>query len=177
MRTRTLLLLLALIGIAVFAAVNWTAITTPTTLSLVVTTVEAPIGLIMLSLTTLLTVLFLVFVAYWQTTVILEARRHTHELQEQRRLADQAEASRFTELRGFLETELRKLGDQSVESRATVAARLDQIEQSLRAEVEQAGNTLSAYIGELEDRLESKAGDRSRTGPSDRQNIERDRSP
>jgi len=118
MRTRTLLLLLALIGIAVFAAVNWTAITTPTTLSLVVTTVEAPIGLIMLSLTTLLTVLFLVFVAYLQTTVILEARRHTHELQEQRQLADQAEASRFTELRGFLETELRKLGEQSVESRA-----------------------------------------------------------
>ncbi|MHB1226798.1 MAG: hypothetical protein ACYC0O_04635 [Desulfurivibrionaceae bacterium] len=33
-------------------------------------------------------------------------------------------------------------------------ARLDQLDRDLRSAVEQSGNTLAAYIGELEDRLE-----------------------
>jgi uncharacterized protein YicC (UPF0701 family) len=85
--------------------------------------------------------------------VLLEARRHSRELQAQRELADKAEASRFTDLRGFLETELRKLGEQVAESRAGITGRLDQAEQDLRTAIEQSGNSLAAYIGELEDRL------------------------
>ncbi len=98
-------------------------------------------------------VLFLIFAAYLQTSVLLDARRHSRELQAQRELADKAEASRFTDLRGFLETELRKLGEQVAESRAGITGRLDQAEQDLRTAIEQSGNSLAAYIGELEDRL------------------------
>jgi len=35
-----------------------------------------------------------------------------------------------------------------------VQTRLDQLHQDLRSTIEQAGNTLAAYIGEFEDRLE-----------------------
>ena len=153
MRTRTLLLLVVLIAIGVFAAINWTAIVAPTTLSLLVTDVQAPLGLIMLGVTALVTLLFLLFVVYLQTSVHLDTRRHTRELQGQREQADKAEASRFTELRAFLETELRKLAEQSGAAQANMTARLDQVQRELGAAILQTEHSLSAYIGELEDRL------------------------
>ena len=161
MRTRTLLLLVVLIAIGVFAAINWTAIVAPTTLSLLVTDVQAPLGLIMLGVTALVTLLFLLFVVYLQTSVHLDTRRHTRELQGQRELADKAEASRFTELRAFLETELRKLEEQSGTAQANMAARLDQVQRELGATILHTENSLSAYIGELEDRLHRTDGSRS----------------
>lgn len=165
MRAPTLLLLVVLTGIVVFAGVNWSVITAPTTVSLLVTDVQAPLGLILFGITVLLTVLFLIFAVYLQTSVLLDARRHSRELQAQRELADQAEASRFTDLRGFLETELRKLGGQVAESRTGVTGRLDQAEQNLRTTIEQTGNSLSAYLGELEDRLERAGEGKIQTGP------------
>jgi uncharacterized integral membrane protein len=154
MYLRTLLLLIVLGAIAAFAAVNWGAFTTPTPLSLVFATVQAPLGLIMLGLAAILTVLFLVFLVYLQTSVILEARRYARELRAQRELAEQAETSRFTELRSYLENELPKLADQTANLRTDVQTRLEQLGHNLRSAIEQAGNTLAAYIGELEDRLE-----------------------
>lgn len=165
MKIRTLLLLLAVLAIVLFAALNWTAITTPTTLSLLVATVEAPLGLIMLGLLVLLTGLFTVFAGYLQTSMLLEARQNTKELQAQRRLADQAEASRITELQNLLNSALLKLEQQSLESRQANQARLDLLEQSLRAAVTQEGTTLSAYIGELGDRLDRREAAISGTPP------------
>jgi uncharacterized integral membrane protein len=143
MKARTLLLLVVLGVIIVFAALNWAAFTATTTLSLGLTTIEAPLGLIMLGLLIFLTALFLIFVVYLQTSVLVEARRHARELQAHRGLADQAEASRFTELRNFLETELQRIEQRDAASHSAVLQRMEQSE-----------NTLAAYIGELEDRLE-----------------------
>lgn len=84
----------------------------------------------------------------------MENRRISRELKANKELADQAEASRFTELRTFLEAELTKQNNLQAESRTTVIARIDQQERDLRAAIENSGNTLAAYIGELEDRLE-----------------------
>src|SRR5512139_1082339 len=136
MRLRTLMMLIVLGAIAAFAAVNWAAFTTPTTLSLLFTVVQAPLGLIMLGLAALITVLFLVFVVYLQTSVIIETRRYGRELQAQRELADKAEASRFTELHGFLDAELSKLAERVAEVKTGTETRLDQLERDLRAAVE-----------------------------------------
>ena len=155
MRAPTLLLLVVLTGIVVFAGVNWGVITAPTTVSLLVADIQAPLGLILFGLTVLVTVLFLIFAAYLQTTVLLDARRHSRELQAQRELADKAEASRFTDLRNYLDMELRKLGEQMAESRLGVIARVDLAQQDLRTTIEESGNSLAAHIGELEDRLPS----------------------
>jgi hypothetical protein len=138
MGMRTLLLLLVVIALAAFTILNWTAFTTPTSLSLVFASVQAPLGLVMLVIAGLITIAFLLYVAYLQGTVILETRRAARELQSQRQLADQAEASRFTELHKTLEE------------------RLDRLDHDLRATVEQTGTVLTAYIGEVEDRLERK---------------------
>ena len=96
MQIRTLLMLVVLGAIVLFAALNWSSFMAPTTMSLGFAAVQAPLGLILLGLMALLTALFLVFVVYLQTSVLLETRRHARELQTQRELADQAEASRFT---------------------------------------------------------------------------------
>jgi uncharacterized integral membrane protein len=132
---RTLLLLLVLGALALFVAVNWTAFTTPTSLSLLVGSIEAPLGLIMLMITGALAAVFLGYAFYLQTSLLLETRRMTRELATQRQLADQAEASRFTELK------------------ATVESRLDRLEQGVRTAIDHAGNGLSAQIAELDDRM------------------------
>jgi len=159
MHIRTLFVLLVLGVMAVFAAVNWSSFMAPTTLSLLFATIQAPLGLIMLGFTALLTVVFLLFIAYLQASLLMDTRRHTRELQAQRTLADQAEASRIAELRGYLEAELPKITKEIAESRVAVDTHLDLLDRDLRSVVEQAGNTLAAYIGELEDRL-----DRGKTG-------------
>jgi len=51
MRARTMILSVILVGISIFAALNWTAFTMPTPLHLVVVRVEAPLGAIMLAVT------------------------------------------------------------------------------------------------------------------------------
>jgi hypothetical protein len=145
MKLSTLLFLAVLVVALAFSIANWGVIMAPTELSLIVATVRAPLGLILLGLVLLVTVLFLGFLVYLQTTVLIESRRQARELEAQRVLADQAEASRFTELRGFVDQELK-----------SIVARMDRSEQELKSAVERAGNTLSAYIGELEDRLERR---------------------
>ena len=123
-------------------------------LSLLFATIQAPLGLVMLGFTALLTVLFLLFIAYLQASLFMDTRRHMRELQFQRTLADQAEASRIADLRSFLEAGLPNLTKEITESRIALETRLDRLERDLQAIVEQAGNTLAAYIGELEDHLE-----------------------
>ena len=95
----------------------------------------------------------------------MENRRNARELQAQRELADQAEASRFSQLRSFLERELGRLGEKTEESKVVVLAKLEALERELRSVVEQSGNTLAAYIGEIEDRLERAPGGRLSKDP------------
>ncbi len=154
MKLHILLLLLIFAAIAAFSALNWGVFLSPTELSLGYTTVQIPLGLVMLGLLVFITALFLVFVVYLQGSALLETRRHSRELRKNREIADEAEASRFTELRTFLEMELAKQAEQNTESRAAVLTRIDQLEHDFRSFMEQSENTLAAYIGELEDRLE-----------------------
>lgn len=161
MKARTILLLVVLAAIVLFAALNWSVFMAPTPLSLAVTEVQAPFGLVMLGLIVFLTALFLVFVVYLQSTVLMDARRNARELQTNRELADKAEASRFTELREYLAAELQSLAQHNVELKTSMLARIEQLERQVQTTVENSGNTLAAYVGELGDRL-----DRDARGPA-----------
>ncbi len=158
MRVRTALMLVILVALGIFAALNWAVFTAPTALNLVFARVEAPLGVVMLAITVAVTLLYVVFLAWLETAALLEARRSAREIHAQRELAQHAEASRYTELKAFISTELGELRT-ARESRALeLSSRLDRVETELRADIERAGNTLAAYIGELEERLER--GDR-----------------
>lgn len=153
MRIRSLLLILVITLIAAFTVLNWNVFLANTTLSFGITTLEAPLGLIMLGLLVFMVAYCLVYVLYLQSNVLMDTRRNAKELQTNRELADKAEASRLTELRGFVEAGLKQSAEQDKAAQQAVMARLDAMENSLRTSVEQSGNSLSAYIGELEDRL------------------------
>jgi uncharacterized integral membrane protein len=99
MRLRSLFLLLILALVTAFTALNWSVFMADTPLSLGVTTLHAPLGLIMLGLLVFVVAYGLVYVLYLQTNVLMDTRRNAKELQTHRELADKAEASRFTELR------------------------------------------------------------------------------
>jgi hypothetical protein len=157
MKIRTIFLLMVLVAIAAFAMLNWNAFMMPTTLSLGVAVVQAPLGLVMLGLLVFLSAFFLLFVAYMQASVLFEVRRHERDLRANRELADNAEASRFTELRVLLEAEIKRQADLHAESRVVIIDRVDQLDRDFRSALEEAGNTLGAYIGELEDRLDGGA--------------------
>lgn len=161
MYLRTLLILLVLGAVTIFAAINWEAFTAPTTLSLIFASVEAPLGLILLAIVGVLTLLFLLYVVYLQSSVLVESRRNARELQAQRELAEQAEVSRINQLRSFLESELLRLGERNEESKVVVVAKLEALERELASVIQQSGNTLAAYIGEIEDRLERASSGRS----------------
>lgn len=143
MTARTITLLLLLTLLALFAVVNWGTFIAPTRLSLLVTSVEAPLGLVMLGFVALLTVAFLGYVMYVQASALATGRRQAEELRQQRELADQAEASRFTELREYLAGELEALRASQRES-----------EERLREELSTAVNGLAASIGVVDERLE-----------------------
>ena len=160
MQIRTIVFVVILGAIGALAALNWETFTTPTDLWLGVTTVHAPVGMVMLGLCAVLLAFFLTFIIYLQSSVLQEARRHARELQVNRELAEQAETSRFTELRRFIEAELQVRDTQNNEARAAMMARLDKLDASIATIVDQTGNSLAAQIGEIEDRLvrDGKAG-------------------
>ena len=148
MRVRSLLVLLVIGLIAAFAVLNWSAFSTPTWLSLGFVTFQAPLGLLMLALMAVLTMVFVVYMAVWQGTVLMETRKHAKDLQAQRTIAEQSEASRFTELRAVLQLELEKM-----------AERITKSQEALRSEITESANSLAAMIGEIDDRNRGRRGD------------------
>ncbi len=162
MTLRSLLFLIVFGALVAFVLVNWQVLNAPTTLSLAFTEVQAPLGLVMLAFIVLVTVLLLAYIVYLQMSGLLETRRHGKELQVQRDLADQAESSRFTELRSYLESRFSRSDDRRDEVERAVQARLDALESQLKASVELQGNALSAALAELADRYDRDRQDRDR---------------
>ena len=152
---RCLLIALSLAALGVFALLNWTAFTASTTLSLGFAELQAPLGLVMLVVTVALSAMFLVYIVFQQAGVILEARRYAKELKSHRELADTAEASRFTDLRVFLDSELRKLEAQQAASTRELNTRLSQVEQNLQDKLAESTRSLSAYMGEVDGKLDT----------------------
>lgn len=153
MKIRTLAFLVLFLAIAVFAILNWSTFTSRTSLSLGVTSVEAPLGLIMLALLVLLTALFIAFAAYLQAAALVDARHHARGLEASRRLAEDAEASRFTELHRYMVEAFTRLEALGETSKTDMRTWLNDCNHDLRSAIEGSGNTLAAYLGELEDRF------------------------
>jgi hypothetical protein len=154
MRIAGLTVVVALLLLGAFAALNWDAFTADTTLSLLVTSVTAPLGLVMLTVAVALTALGLAFALVVRTTMLLESRRLSRELQTQRELAERAEASRLTELRAFLERRLAELETSARNAPQLVIERINVLDRSLQEAINTATASMSSAIGEVEDKLE-----------------------
>lgn len=158
MRTRTIFLVVAMLLLAGFVALNVDEFSRVSMLSLGFTTVEVSLGFVMLLLLVVATVVFLASTLYMQSTNLLETRRYARELNTQRELADKAEASRFTELRSYLEVQALAAQHREAAAATVLAERFSQQQQALLARLEQSDNTMAAHMGQLQDRLERRGG-------------------
>lgn len=114
--------------VTVFVILNWNVFITPTPLSFGFSTIEIPLGMVMLALTLGTYVLMTTYANHLRKSALIQAGISAEELQKQRRLADQAEASRFTELRNFLNEEFKQLAESRAQFHRDVNERLSALE-------------------------------------------------
>lgn len=156
MRSRTVLLVVAILLVAGFAALNWSEIVRPSPLLFGPIVMDAPLGAILLGVLALTLVLFLVSTAAMRTQSLIDYRTHTKTLEAQRELADKAEASRFIELRQHLDTHLKDMRERdAIAATEMEKARLEN-QREIRTQLEQINRTIAARMNELEHRLESR---------------------
>ena len=153
MKSKILLLVVGIVLIAAFAALNVNEFTRISTLNLGFTTMQLSLGLVMLMLVVAMLVIFLVTTLYMHSTNLLEARKYDKQLSAQRELADKAEASRFTELRRYLESQAALTMNQSNDTMAAMDRRMMQTEKLVLNRLEQSDNSNAAYWGQHGDDL------------------------
>lgn len=156
MRARFILLVLAILAVAAFAALNWSEFTRESPLLFGAVVMDAPLGLIMLGLLGLAVLGFIVSAATMRTTNLLESRQHYKSLEAQRDLADKAEASRFTDLRQHLDTQLRELRQRDAIAATEFEKAMVGSQRELRTQLEQMNRMLVTRMGELENRLDAR---------------------
>ena len=154
MRLRTIFLIIGIVLVAAFAALNVDEFTRSSVLSLGFTTVQVPLGMVMLLLLVIAIVVFLASTLYMQGVNLVETRQYARELNVQRELADKAETSRFTELRSFIEAQSAATLHREAANATVLAERLAQTQAALLYRAEQSDNSTAAHIGQLEDRLD-----------------------
>ncbi len=148
------LILVGLVLLGIFALANWSVLSAPTTLSFVAFHLEAPLGLLLLGMLLLFVALFTAYVLVLRTTMLMDARHYARELESQQQLANKAEASRLSDLRAQIDREFAQLRETADKSRTDLGARIEGVESALRSNIEEATRSLSAYIGEVDDKLD-----------------------
>jgi hypothetical protein len=131
-RFRSLLVLAASGLAALFVVLNWRVFAASAKLNLLLTSPEVPVGVVMLLLFALALLVLWIIVGRWQGTLLVEFRRQAQELQAQRLLAENAEASRFTELGALIREEIAKLRTELQETEHSIAATLGEMDDRLR---------------------------------------------
>jgi uncharacterized integral membrane protein len=142
MRLRTLLAIIVAALIAAFLIVNWQVLAAPAKVNFVFGSIETPVGVVMLAICGPVVLALMVYVGMWQSTALLETRRQAKELQAQRILADNAEASRFTELGALMRSEI-----------AGLDQRLQAAIDAMRGEFRDIEGSIAATLGEMDDRI------------------------
>lgn len=154
MTPKSVLIGLTMLLLAAFVSLNWQAITASGPVSLGFTQLDAPLGLILLAFCLLLCALFLAYIVLLQAKVILDTRRVAKDLQQQRELADKAEASRFTQMGTQVEALIQQATAQQLTALTQLSGRVERLEESLGQALSEATGSLSACIGEVEDKLD-----------------------
>jgi hypothetical protein len=154
MRTRAVLLVVAILLVAAFAALNWGEVVRSAPLSFGMFVMNAPLGVILLGLLALAVVAFALSAATIRTQALVDYRNHHRNLEQQRSLADKAEASRFTDLRQHLDSQLRDLRERDAVAATEFEKAMVQSQRELRTQLEQMNRTIAARLGELETRLD-----------------------
>jgi len=97
--------------IGALAVLNWSTLTAPAPLNLVIAQVQAPLGVVLLGVAAVMAGLFLVASLGNQIGSLMETRRLLKEIQRVQELADKAEVSRIESLHRLIADEFRALNE------------------------------------------------------------------
>ena len=153
MHLRTVFLLLLFILCSIFLIVNWEGVMANVTVNLLWTEIQAPLGLILLLGPGLLILICLVYGFIQQAGLSMELRRVNKQLQQARDLAQKAELSRFTELKSEMQKQITELQNQSASRHSSLMAAINGVQAAVDESGQETVNSLSASVGEVEDRL------------------------
>ncbi len=142
MKIRTIALFLLLVVMAVFLVINWGALSAETTVNLVYTEIQAPLGILVVCGFAALIVLMLIYTVWQAASVTLELRSAYKETRNARALADDAEKSRFTESNKLLIERIEKL-------ESLLLARNDELGQEVRRLRDEMGQKFAAVNTEV----------------------------
>ena len=162
MRPRLTILLVAILLVAGFAALNWSEFLRPTPLSFGVFVMDAPLGLILLSVLTVVLLAFIASSIHMQTVNLLDTRQHSKELHAQRELADKAEASRFTDLRTHLDAQMKEIHQREVIAATELEKAVAAGQRELRTQLELMNRTLATRLADIENRIDARVDQRAR---------------
>lgn len=156
MRARLIILLLVILAVAGFAALNWAEFMRSTPLNFGLFVMDAPLGAILLGLLVLGLVAYLVASGVTHSHMRQTEHRYARDLQAQRELADKAEASRYTELRQYLDSHFREGDQRGAVVSAEFERSMQQGQRDLRAQLDQMNQTLARRLSDLEERMEAR---------------------
>lgn len=146
MRIRTILALLVLLLVAVFLFVNWPVLAGPARFNFLLGSIEMPLGVAMVLVLALVLLVLAIYVGLWQGGLLRDYRQQSKELQTQRTLADNAEASRFTALTTLLREEMAKQ-----------EARFNTAFGALQIELRDTEHSIAATLAEMDERMSRTA--------------------
>ena len=158
MRSRFVLLLVAILLVAGFAALNSAEIMKPSPVNFGLFTADAPLAAIMLGLLAVALLVFLASAAAASARMRDIENRYHRDLQVQRDLAEREEASRFTQLRQHFDEHLRENRQRDAIVSTEFERNMIQGHRELRGQLEQLHHTLATRLGELESRLDARLG-------------------
>jgi len=133
MNARSLLFLMVTVLVAGFAALNWSLFTEPALLSLGWLEFQAPPGLVLLVFNLVAAAAMVSYINHLKKSALIQAGHSAKELQNQRILADSAEASRFTELKQFLTLRFNQSNEDETKFRQELEARFKALEERIAA--------------------------------------------
>lgn len=147
MKIRTLGMLLIVIVMAVFLIINWGTLSQVTTVNLVYTEMEAPLGVIVVAAFAAVVVLLMAYTVWQQASVMMELRAAYKEARTARQMAEDADKSRIAEIRADFKERMEKM-------EALLATRTDEVIRLMAERNQLEDETLSKFRAEQQARAD-----------------------
>ena len=147
MKIRTLGMLLIVIVMAVFLIINWGTLSQVTTVNLVYTEMEAPLGIIVVAAFAAVVVLLMAYTVWHQASVMMELRAAYKEARTARQMAEDADKSRIAEIRADFKERMEKM-------EALLATRTDEVICLMAERNQLEDETLSKFRAEQQARAD-----------------------
>lgn len=147
MKIRTLGMLLIVIVMAVFLIINWGTLSQVTTVNLVYTEMEAPLGIIVVAAFAAVVVLLMAYTVWQQASVMMELRAAYKEARTARQMVEDADKSRIAEIRADFKERMEKM-------EALLATRTDEVIRLMAERNQLEDETLSKFRAEQQARAD-----------------------